>query len=324
MRIRITFRRLARSGVFLTLSFAAVTAFAEPNPFLKLRQPRKPAGVLIADRQNLPSSLALDDRFLYWVTSLPGGWLARVPRAGGKRTLLAVDLPTPRALAIDERNVYWTNAGEQTGHLARMPKDGGKVTVLADELKSPDAIAIDRDYVYVVEWCSRIIQIEKNSGRKRTLVDGQINACELLVHNGFVYWATEDLNLKNCSIMRVAVSGGASTEVARVPGKVESFAASGSFVFIGGSDGVFRIDLRDGNMKIIADGESTAGGCLVVDGSFVYGVDLSSRIMRWALDGGQPASLLPENDANIRSLAVDRSTVFFTDANSGSVYRFPK
>jgi len=56
------------------------------------------------------SGIALDATHVYFTQSL-GGFVSRVPRAGGARENLASDQVSPSSVAVDDQFVYWTTAG---------------------------------------------------------------------------------------------------------------------------------------------------------------------------------------------------------------------
>ena len=89
----------------------------------------------IAQGQDSPYGVAVDDDFVYWTTQggpfdMPcdntGGALWHMPKSGGPATELATGLACPYQIAVDDTGVYWVNAGvdsmPSTGSVMRVPK----------------------------------------------------------------------------------------------------------------------------------------------------------------------------------------------------------
>ncbi len=79
-----------------------------------------PGFQVLAEAQDGPSSIAVDDGWVYW-TNLLAGTVMRAPRQGGKALPLAVGQGQPSGIAIDDHSVYWTT--RETGRVMRLPKD---------------------------------------------------------------------------------------------------------------------------------------------------------------------------------------------------------
>ena len=67
----------------------------------------------------VPTDLAVDDQYVYWVDDLPVGTIMRVPKTGGTPSVVAHDA-SPVAIAVDANAVYWSDFG---GNLWRLAKD---------------------------------------------------------------------------------------------------------------------------------------------------------------------------------------------------------
>src|SRR5262249_24059934 len=58
-----------------------------------------------------PANIAIDESYVYFVTSVPGGAVMAVPNGGGQPIKLAVNQDSPHGIAVDKTNVYWTSGG---------------------------------------------------------------------------------------------------------------------------------------------------------------------------------------------------------------------
>ena len=143
--------------------------------------------VVIVDREQAPTRLAIDSQFVYWLAS---GELKRAPLEGGVTqtiamvsslgslaaadgsayftnpaagTVVRVDGARsehvighglqPRSLALHDGQVFWTNSGmtvgeQADGSLATVHTDGTGERVLLEGLSSPAGIAVDSQHIY--------------------------------------------------------------------------------------------------------------------------------------------------------------------------------
>src|SRR5689334_15382863 len=77
--------------------------------------------VPLATQQGAPAAIALDSRYVYWVTQ-GASTVMRVPKSGGPVQPLASGQNIPLAVAADDAFVYWSSGGG--GTLNRRPLDG--------------------------------------------------------------------------------------------------------------------------------------------------------------------------------------------------------
>lgn len=75
---------------------------------------------VLAEAQDGPSSIAVDDEWVYWTNSLEGTVMG-APRKGGMAVPLAVGQGQPSGIAVDDRGVYWTT--RETGRVMRLPRE---------------------------------------------------------------------------------------------------------------------------------------------------------------------------------------------------------
>jgi sugar lactone lactonase YvrE len=79
---------------------------------------------ILAPNQGAPSSIALDDQYVYW-TDFNDGTVQKVPRSGvgdgGAIYALAKSQDTPNSIAVDSVNVYWANGSGDIWKVAKGP-----------------------------------------------------------------------------------------------------------------------------------------------------------------------------------------------------------
>ena len=78
--------------------------------------------VALADNEDYPLRLAVDDTHVYWTCFAFPGAIRKVPIQGGTPVDLAVDQNHPKGLVVDSTHVYWTNSGD--GTVRRVLKSG--------------------------------------------------------------------------------------------------------------------------------------------------------------------------------------------------------
>jgi hypothetical protein len=155
--------------------------------------------VNFATMQRVPSSLAVDDTSLYWLTlidprtpagtmvmraSLDGG--APVPVAMSSGVSDSIQAPN-KSIAVDATSVYWSEfVNGAGGALRKAPLGGGPVMTLAQGEMLSGAIAVDQTNVYWVASHS-IVRVPLAGGAPSTLVAGE-NAASIAVDDTNVYW----------------------------------------------------------------------------------------------------------------------------------------
>jgi hypothetical protein len=105
------------------------------------------------------SSMAVDDRHLYW--SVSGTAVRRAPASGGAPSDIASGQVVPSSVVTDGAFVYWVT---YDGALrARATSGTGAVLDLATELGVPRMVALEGDCAYVATAspAGRILRIAK-------------------------------------------------------------------------------------------------------------------------------------------------------------------
>ena len=113
----------------------------------------------VPNQYNQPTSLALDDAFVYWTESATG----KVMRA--KRTLdqppaLIASGARTRSVVVDDTHVFWIDQGtsENDGSIHRANKDGSAHVVLARGERAPAELALGpaNEPVKRIFWTTRV------------------------------------------------------------------------------------------------------------------------------------------------------------------------
>jgi predicted small secreted protein len=146
--------------------------------------------IVLADMQNRPSSVAVDDTNIYWANSGTNGdgAILKMPRTGGAPTPLVTAQDLPASLTIEGGQIFWINVGGPTimavpanggaarvvvagaqrasrlrsfdgslyfdgpGTIVTVPEDGGTPVVMGSYPGGTTDLAVDSEYVFVAEY----------------------------------------------------------------------------------------------------------------------------------------------------------------------------
>ena len=123
---------------------------------------------IFADQQNIPHSLAIDEKFVYWVT--PTSVLKKAKSGGDVQTIYqATDKEGVDELTQDAENLYFgfRGAGESRWDLREISKNGGEPTTLVKKY-SLKPVAVDDANIYFFNedslYLDALCKVSKNGG----------------------------------------------------------------------------------------------------------------------------------------------------------------
>jgi len=148
-----------------------------------------------------PGYLALEDGFIYWTAEShdhPGGFVARIPLAGGPMETIATTGDIPTSIAVDSSAVYWVEWGAQhdtatirtAGHSGENPR-----TLWSGKGMIPLALAVGACALYWTEafdsdGLGDVKAMPLAGGNTTTLDPNAYNPFAIAVDDTFVYWTT--------------------------------------------------------------------------------------------------------------------------------------
>jgi uncharacterized protein (TIGR03437 family) len=319
------------SGVTVTIGGATATISTATTTNLNVIVPNLNAGsyplivttaggsassTFSVGQKHSPSKLVVDASSVYWLED--DGSVKKVPVAGGAVTALATGLLSPRDLAQDSTSLYFTDV--QAGKVQRVAKSGGAVTTLASSLTSPYAIAVDSSNVYFIEnGNSTLSKVAKAGGAVSALVTGSINSAVLAVDgSGLYYFAPSQV------IYKASLAGGSGTMLENIIDAGSSIVIDSTSVYWGYT-ALHRVAVGGGTVTTYAAPIGRVGA-MAADASSLYYVKLggsAAQIASVPLQDGTVTVLVPSSGAQV-GLAVDSTSVYWTEGASASVKKVPK
>jgi hypothetical protein len=283
----------------------------------------------LASGLDLPSQIALDDDFVYWLNqgaSRPPS-VMRVAKAGGEPRPLATEPRFPVSLAVDDHAVYWTASGSNAGEGAvmRVDKTGGTPVALATGLNWPGGLAQDGDSLYWRDEFVGVKRVAKQGGPVSMVAAGLTLGPAVAVDQDRVYFQDEAGTL-----LAVPKTGGAVVVIAAVPRIRILFLVVDRGVAYWHLDGIaplMQVSTAGGTPNVLfpSDDELTSFA-LTDDALYVaqmgeplaLGPPGPRSIHRVTRDGAGNTQVTPPRAGNW-GLAVDARRVYWTNLSAGTL-----
>lgn len=225
--------------------------------------------------------LALDTTHVYWTSR--EGVVARAPRRGGKRQVLARGQSKPFAIAVHGGYVYWTNLVGDS--ICRVKSGGGKVQVLARAQNLPSALVID-------------------------------------AARGQALWLTE-VGEDEDFVVAAPLAGGEPRRIARVAGATGLAVDAGHAYVTSSGGFLMQLPLPAGEGRQLVENEVVGYDVAVgLHGAWVTteAAGTGSSVLRVPLDGGAPVVVARGLD-EIFSIALAGDQLWWATRETGEVVR---
>jgi hypothetical protein len=293
----------------------------------------------LAQGQDLPHNIALDETHVYWTTDGLTTSIERTPKCGGAIETLYegedfVDLAG--AIAVDGERVYWVGGlGNGDWGVRSIPKTGGEITPLAQGFDEVGGIAIDEDHVYFVSDCvagTCIQRVSKSGGPVTTIAGEQPVVVDVAVDATHVYWISYPAIGQ---LWRAPKAGGAAEMLTWMQESPEALVLDDEHVYITTVKDSVTVHIvvvpKTGAPEptVLTSNVHGAPQGIAVDGTHVYyavspALEGKGAVFAVPKAGGEPAALTGIQTSPF-ALAIDDDAVYFTNnAWQSTVRRAPK
>jgi hypothetical protein len=260
--------------------------------------------------------VAVDAESVYWVTGAPGpdfpGAVMKAPIDGGPvRTLAAGNgFPWPCHMALDRTSVYW--GGASAVGVRKVPLRGGATTTIVASESAFGGLAVDATSVYFTDGYDDVSKAPLAGGPILPLA--MPAGTDLAVDAQHVYWTTRT-GAQTSDVMSATLDGGAVQTLASSLMLAEALAVDARDVYVAeyGGGRVLAIPIGGGPTRAVTS-DQYAATSIVLDDQDVYVAGGYGRLTRAPKTGG--TSTLLASESNIFSIAVDASSVYWTNGDA--------
>lgn len=286
-----------------------------------------------------PYGLAVDHDYVYFSSFTAAGSIMRAPVAGGEAVPVVSGESYPHDIALDDSRVFWCLGSTAPGYLAMAPKAGGTRLQLATGIANGlGRVTSDGAFAYYVTAFNSVYRVPATGGTPSVLAAGPYNSNvnDVAYSNGEVFWTNDGVWKPDFSakipltgyVGRAPVSG--SSDLGHTAIKSESsapldrIAVDDSYVYFIDKDYVYRAKRSGGEAAILAPLAPASGTVadLLSDGKNLYFATKKS-VYRLPVTGGT-VEQLTFGWNTLRAIAVDDTTLYFTDQAGGLVLKRPK
>ena len=281
----------------------------------------------LAEGQDSPLRIAVDDTHLYWTNQGGQGAVMRLALSGGAEEQVAVSNHPPGGFVLDDQAVYWSEYAPQ-GSVWRLAKADIGTSLLPTELASSQATsisaAVDTDHVY---WVTpgTVRRVLKTGGSVENLANGQSTPFGLVVDLGQVYWTTvtggeiKSRDLLDPDSSPIILANGQDYPVGLEIDLSNLYWSNNQGDADGGTPKILR--MARANMvepEVVVDGLEGPGP-LVAFGADLYWTDsVGGTVMRVPKIGGTPQVLAAGQGAPT-GIAVTPDVVYWVNRDDGRV-----
>jgi hypothetical protein len=282
------------------------------------------APTVLASNQNAPSTIAIDEEWVYWVNASTMGGVYKVAKAGGAPTALyETSMSDVSSLAQDRMSIYLALEGS----IIAVPKAGGSPKVVtAARTKS---LAVANGDVYWVDQNtdgSGLLRKAPVHGGTPTAValpgnftiniEASPTATSVVAATDAIY-----VSVPEQGILRAPLDGGAAVLVEVLHAKAMAF--DNDSIYFGTKDTIDVVPKTGGSSRHLVPLANPAG--VAVDRSFVYFVDNvpDGKVLKLAPHDTTP-SVLADHQGAPHALAVDDTSVYWNSTDEGAIKKIAK
>jgi hypothetical protein len=223
----------------------------------------------------------------------------------------------PYGIAVDATSVYWVES--IGGVVLKESINGGLVTTLASST-GPIHIAVNGSHVFWTSGHGTLQSVPLSGGPVTTVasMSGAETGGGVALDSSNVYW-TFTASMPAGLVLSQPLGGGAVATMATGQDSPFDIAVNSSALFWANessTEGFATVSFDGGVPQVVGPTHNLSAGSIAVDDSSVYWSDEVS-ICKQALSGGAPVTLATGFRPN--QIAIDAARVYWTDIISGVV-----
>jgi hypothetical protein len=333
-----------RGFLALVLLASACSGSAAKPAAPKLTVPQDPPVdqrmIVLATSEDLPYGVAVDDYNVYFTLVDTG--IMRTPKLGGPIDVVTADDHGPHPIVVDDLYLYAADLGTpdtdfRDGRVIRILKTGGAMDVLASGLNAPNGLVLQGDDVVFSANGTRSFGAYNNDGEIwRVPRDGSAPATRLAKDQRhpmaitadatYAYWVNDYAG----TVVRCALAGCNFTpevlyDNQNVP---QSIAVDGMSLYWANrqESNVVRASKNGGGDIVELAASVGYPESLLLDHGVLFWVDaLSHKVQSIPRSGATRPTVVFQEDMGLPTrVAVDATSVYFTDQGNSNVVRIPR
>lgn len=306
--------------------------------------------VLLQDAGGEPYAIAVDDTAVYYtdISGAAGSVYSITKNAAATRTKLASTTdPLVYDLKLDAARVYFSSGSANNGGAVEMvPLGGGAkqtVAVSAPGASDPRGVTIDAQYIYWVNTSAPLgVQraLKAPAAAVTTLAPSEIDPGTALVDGTVLWWTSKSAGkVRRCTLPACADRGDLTTGLT----EPDTLAKNTARLFYASGNSVLQIPKNAplGPGAVVATNQSLPYA-LAVDDRELYWINLGDFQQSFVdgdirrcpvVNGAADCSSTPASAGEVvarpgaslaRGIAIDAKAVYWTEQQSGAVYRLAR
>ncbi len=280
---------------------------------------------VLANKLDVPGSLAVDATHVYWTTRTR---VMRVARQGGQVVSLATGQSFPSAVGVNSSHAFWIAANSPSGgsSLLTAPRAGGTPKRLAswthhlgDRSGGPARLAVDGARLFWPAW-RKLMTMTVGQSAAVVSTEAKLSVLAVDMDSTWVYWSTspfEQIHPGEPGQVKRAHRGGQAHQMTLVAsGATGVVRADGAHVYYLTDRGVARVPGSGGAAIRLATGVDPAG--LAVRDGWVYWTDRGKGTVSRVRATGDAAETLASGQHTPTWVVVDAGGLFWISQGLGA------
>ncbi|AKT39428.1 hypothetical protein [Chondromyces crocatus] len=288
--------------------------------------------VVLADTQNNPWTIALDDEHVYWTNggqaASGNGSVARVRKMGGDVQMIATGQSYPFiGIAVADDHVYWTNYTD--GTVRRALIIGGGEETLATGQANPKGIVVDATHAYWANNNGTIMRHPRGGSAQPPELLSSVSGTKpygVALGNGGIYWTVASANVG--SIQFLPLAGGPPAPIAEQQDLPLYLATDTEHVYwvnTAAGPSIARAPLAGGAVDVLGSSPSAGAYGMTVAGDDVYFTNhQQGTITRAPSSPPEQAQVLVTGQGRPRMIAADDLAIYWVNQMDGTVMRLAR